>query len=82
MLGKKENPKRYLRLSLPFSLNYIKPSAKKIIPHTKILNVPKSNKQKYVNNEFYKDKSIKEIQEIRRKIKTDEKEKNNKNFFW
>ena len=47
----------------------------------KIRSDPKSNEQKYVHNEFYKDKSIKEIQEIRRKIKTDEKEKNNKNFF-
>ena len=45
----------------------------------KIRSDPKSNEQKYVHNEFYKGKSIKEIQEIRRKIKTEEKEKNNKN---
>ena len=46
----------------------------------KIRSDPKSNEQKYVHNEFYKGKSIKEIQEIRRKIKTEEKEKNNKAF--
>ena len=48
----------------------------------KIRGDPKSNDQKYVHSEFYKGKSIQEIQEIRRKIKTDEeKDKNsNKNY--
>ena len=44
----------------------------------KIRTDPKSNEQKYIHDEFYKGKSLKEIQEIRRKIKTDE-EKNSKN---
>ena len=47
----------------------------------KIRSDPKSNEQKYIHNEFYKGKSIKEIQEIRRKIKTEEKEKNNNKIF-
>ena len=43
----------------------------------KIRTDPKSNEQKYTHNEFYKGKALKEIQEIRRKIRTDEdKEKN------
>ena len=44
----------------------------------KIRTDPKSNEQKYIHDEFYKGKSLKEIQEIRRKIKTDE-EKSSKN---
>ena len=47
----------------------------------KIRTDPKSNEQKYAHSEFYKGKSAQEIQEIRRKIKTDDdKEKNNKNI--
>ena len=47
----------------------------------KIRTDPKSIEQKYIHNEFIKGKSIKEIQEIRRKIRTEvDKEKNsNKN---
>ena len=52
----------------------------------KIRTDPKVNEQKYYHNEFYRGKTIKEIQEIRRKIKNDddkdkdksgEKDKNN-----
>ena len=43
----------------------------------KIRTDPKSNEQKYTHDEFYKGKPLKEIQKIRRKIRTDEdKEKN------
>ena len=45
----------------------------------KIRTDPKSNEQKYIHDEFYKGKSLKEIQEIRRKIKVDEDKENNKN---
>ena len=42
----------------------------------KIRTDPKVNEQKYYHNEFYRGKSIKEIQEIKRKIKNeDEKDK-------
>ena len=42
----------------------------------KIRTDPKSNEQKYSHNEFYRGKSVKEIQEIRRKIKNeDDKDK-------
>ena len=44
----------------------------------KIRTDPKSNEQKYIHDEFYKGKSLKEIQEIRRKIKLDEDKENNK----
>jgi hypothetical protein len=45
----------------------------------KVRTDPKSNEQKYVHSEFHKGKTAQEIQEIRRKIKTDDdKEKNNK----
>ena len=44
----------------------------------KIRTDPKSNEQKYAHSEFYKGKTAQEIQEIRRKIKTDDKKKKNK----
>ena len=44
----------------------------------KIRTDPKSNEQKYAHSEFYKGKTAQEIQEIRRKIKTDDKKEKNK----
>lgn len=45
----------------------------------KIRTDPKSNEQKYIHSEFYKGKSIQEIQEIRRKIRTEEGKEINSN---
>ena len=45
----------------------------------KIRTDPKSNEQNYIHNEFFKGKSLKEIQEIRRKIKIDDDKDKNKN---
>ena len=45
----------------------------------KIRTDPKGNEQNYKHAEFSKDKSLKEIQEIRRKIKLDDDKDKNKN---